>query len=121
MGLFDKLFGKKRAVSPPLPAHPGQQDPAQTIKVWDSYGRVMEIRREEWRKIRPDNFKKCWSAPDELANLIVTCLNDGFVAESLEGARQLSRIDPQPHRGATLLGVTLLQLKRFEEAEKVLS
>ena len=35
-------------------------------------------------------------------------------------AQQLVRIDPQPKRAATLLGVTLLQLQRFKEAEKVL-
>ena len=99
----------------PRPAHAAV--PA-AIKVADSDGRVTEEAREEWRKTLPDNFKKCWDAPDDLANLVTTCLRDGFAAESLEGAQQLHRIDPQPKRGAGLLGATLLQLQRFGEAEK---
>lgn len=126
MGFFDKLFRKKEAEPPPsptpAPVPAGSSTPASsagTIKAWDSYGRLMEVPREEWRKILPDNFKKAWDKPDELANLIVTCLRDGFASETLDGARHLQRIDPQPKRGAELLGVTLLQLKQFDEAEKV--
>lgn len=121
MGLFDKLLVKKQTLPPAQPVKPEKSDVPATITVWDNYGRTVEVPREEWRKMLPSNFKQYWSAPDGLANLVVTCLRDGFVAECLEGARQLCRIDPQPHRGATLLGVTLLGLKRFEEAEKVLA
>lgn len=123
MGLFDKLFGKKE--SAPQPAAPTQATPPNApvmVKVWDNYGRMMEIPREEWRtKVLPGNFKQHWNNADGLANLIISSLHDGFIADSLDAARQLHRIDPQPHRGATLLGVIFLQLKRFEEAERVLS
>jgi len=131
MGFFDKLFRKKEAElppslspspspsSPPVPARTPSAGSA-TVKAWDSYGRLVEVPREEWRKILPGNFKKAWDNPDLLAGLIVASLRDGFAPETLEGARQLQRIDPQPKRGAELLGVTLLQLKQFDEAEKVL-
>ena len=123
MGFFDKLFGKRK--SAPQPDTSAQTDPPNApamIKAWDSYGRMVEIPREEWRrKVLPDNFKQHWNDADGLANLIISSLNDGFITDSLDAARQLHLIDPQPHRGATLLGVVLLQLKRFQEAERVLS
>jgi hypothetical protein len=118
MSLFDKIFAKKK---PPAPPKADPPNPPATIKVWDSYGRIAELPREQWRKLLPDNFKKQWNSPNELADLIVSCLRDGFFEECLGPARQLCRIDPQPHRAANLLGVTLLQLRRFDEAEKVIT
>src|SRR5439155_22830559 len=125
MSFLSKLFGKKPdtakppALTPPpaLPPPPGA--PAM-MKVWDEYGRVGEIPRDQWRtQVLPINFQRCWNKPDELANLIHSALNDGFIPDSLEPARQLHRIDSQPKRGATFLAVILLQLKKFDEAEKV--
>jgi hypothetical protein len=41
------------------------------MKVWDSYGRIMEITREDWRtKVLPGTFQQAWKNADELANLI---------------------------------------------------
>lgn len=92
------------------------------MKVWDAYGRIGEIPREEWRtQVLPVNFQKHWNHPDDLANLIHSSLNDGFIADCLEPARQLHRIDPQPKRGTVFLAVVLLQLKQFDEAGKILS
>jgi tetratricopeptide (TPR) repeat protein len=92
------------------------------MKVWDDYGRICEIPREEWRtKVLPHNFQSNWNQPDALANLIHSALNDGFIADALEPARQLHRIDPQPKRSATFLAVILLQLKKYDEAEKVVT
>ena len=92
------------------------------LKVWDAYGRICEIPREEWRtKVLPLNFRKTWNKPDELAALIDNALHDGFIADCLDPARQLHRIDPNHHRGATYLAVVLLQIKKFAEAEKITS
>lgn len=142
MSFLKKLFGKKPeakdtstirahkpATLPPVKAQsennsnqPSAPNKAHTIKVWDAYGRILEIPREEWRtKVMPDNFKKAWDKPDELANLIFTALNDGFISDSLAPARQLHKIDPQPKRGATYLVVVLIQLKQFDEAEKIIT
>jgi tetratricopeptide (TPR) repeat protein len=100
----------------PLPGAPAR------LKAWDAYGRTCEIPREEWRtKVLPANFRDAWNKPDDLANLISLCLDDGFFADCLEPARQLQRIDPQPKRGATFLAVILLQLQQFEDAGKILT
>src|SRR5579871_6384232 len=119
MGILDNLFAKKSpANSPedvqnPAPSQGGKPlshppeppaGPSATIKVLDEDGRLVEIPREEWQKNLPDSFKAAGEKPDELAKLIGICLREGFVPECLEGAEQLHRIDPQPHRGAALLG-----------------
>jgi tetratricopeptide (TPR) repeat protein len=104
---------------PPAPAPP---EPPATIRVFDSYGRALQIPREEWRtKILPGRFQECWSQPDELAATITQALNDGFAADALAPARQLQRIDPQGKRSATILAVILMELKQLGEAESVLT
>jgi tetratricopeptide (TPR) repeat protein len=91
-----------------------------TIRVFDEYGRALEVPREEWRtKILPGHFRERWDKPNELADAVTQALGDEFAAEALEPARRLSQIDPNPQRGATLLAVTLLQLKRHTEAEEI--
>src|SRR5216110_1081554 len=101
MSLFRKIFGRKQdtsqppALTPP-PATPAPPGAAAMMKVWDAYGRIGEIPREEWRtKVLPVNFRNAWNKPEELANLISVTLNDGFIADCLEPARQLHRNDPQ--------------------------
>ncbi len=92
------------------------------MKAWDDYGRVIEISREDWRlHVLPGNFEKAWDNPDNLANLVNSALNDGFIADSLEPARRLLQIDPDPKRSAMYLAVILLQLQKFAEAEKLLT
>lgn len=120
MSFFGKLFGRKAGAPPPPASAPPPGAPAM-MKVWDAYGRVGEIPREEWRtRILPANFRKQWNDPGPLAALIDNALQDGFVADCLEPARQLHRIDPQPKRGATYLAVVLLQLGKFDEALRIL-
>ena len=127
MSFLSKLFGKKLDPSPaplltPPPVSPPPDGAPATMKVWDDYGRICEIPREEWRtKVLPHNFQTNWNKPDDLANLIHSALNDGFIPDCLEPARQLQRIDSQPKRGATFLSVILLQLKKFDEAEKAVT
>lgn len=127
MSLLGNIFGKKSAeqqaplLTPP-PASPAPDGAPATMKAWDAYGRICEIPREEWRtKVLPYNFQKAWYKPEDLANLINTTLNDGFIVDCLEPARQLHRTDPDQKRGTTYLAVILLQLKKFDEAEKVIS
>ncbi|HTI70326.1 MAG TPA: hypothetical protein VMF06_10180 [Candidatus Limnocylindria bacterium] len=125
MSFLRRMFGKKSnaseppALTPP-PASPPPPGAPATLKVWDAYGRICEIPREEWRtKVLPGNFRGAWSKPDELANLISATLNDGFIADCLEPARQLHRIDSDPKRGATFLVVVLIYLKQWGEAEEI--
>src|ERR1700757_4069679 len=110
MSLFGRIFGKKQgpsqppALTPP-PSSPAPPDAPQMMQGWDAYGRIVQIPREEWRtKVLPLNFQRAWNNPDELANLIAASLREHFIADCLEPARQLHRIDTQPHRGAVFLG-----------------
>jgi tetratricopeptide (TPR) repeat protein len=109
--------------APPPSAGPPASDAAPAmITVFDGYGREMQIPREEWRtNVLPGQFRERWDKPDELADAVTQALRDEFAAEALEPARQLHRIDPQVQRSAALLAVTLLQLKRYAEAEEVLT
>jgi tetratricopeptide (TPR) repeat protein len=127
MNFLAKIFSKKGKPSNSPTAEPSSASPLPSgaplmIKSWDEQGRVIEIPREEWRtKVLPHNFRTQWNKPDALASLIHTALTDGFFADCLEAAGQLHRIDPQPHRGAILFAATLLQLRKYDEAEKILT
>lgn len=121
MNFIRKLFGLKPKLVPPSES-PAPPDAPATMKAWDDYGRVIEISREDWRlHVLPGNFEKAWDNPDNLANLVNSALNDGFIADSLEPARRLLQIDPDPKRSAMYLAVILLQLQKFAEAEKLLT
>ncbi|HEX5222205.1 MAG TPA: tetratricopeptide repeat protein [Verrucomicrobiae bacterium] len=127
MSFLGKIFNKKSDASEPPeltppPASPPPPGAPATMKVWDNYGRIVEISREEWRtRVLPHNFRANWNQPDDLAGLIHNALTDGFIADCLEPARQLHRIDPHLRRGANFLAVTLLHLKQYDEAEKVVT
>jgi Flp pilus assembly protein TadD len=122
MSRFDRLFRKKPSSTPAPASAPEKPTAPSTVKVWDSYGRLGQIPREQWRtKVLPATFQKQWNDAAGLAQTLTAALSDGFYVESLDAAKQLHRIDPTPHRGATLLGVVLLQLKRFDDAAKLLS
>jgi tetratricopeptide (TPR) repeat protein len=91
------------------------------IRVYDQFGRKVEIGRESWRKdVLLPNLAANRDKPDALYGLIVGALNDEFGADVLESARYLAGTDPQPQRGATVLGVVLLQLRDFAGAREVL-
>ena len=127
MSLFGNIFSKKptEAQAPlltPPPASPPPPGAPAMLKAWDAYGRICEIPREEWRtKVLPHNFRNSWNKPEELANLINSALNDGFIADCLEPARRLHQIDPDQKRATTYFAVILLQLKQFDEAERIIS
>src|SRR5436190_9306803 len=127
MSFLGKLLGKKsEAAQPPLltppPASPPPPGAPAMLKAWDEYGRICEIPREEWRtKVLPLNFRNTWNKPDELAALINNALNDGFIADCLEPARQLHRIDPQRKRAINLLAFVLLKLDQLDESEQILT
>ncbi|MGC3988943.1 MAG: tetratricopeptide repeat protein [Chthoniobacteraceae bacterium] len=143
MNLLNKLFGKKTttdtttAEPAPMPiAEPvSETAPAPveetvvtapgapaTIKTFDSWGRMHEVPREEWRKnVLLPNLRNVWTNPDSLAAMISDALNNGFISDCLEPARQLHQIDTIPQRGAVFLAVILLQLQQLDEAGQILT
>jgi tetratricopeptide (TPR) repeat protein len=91
------------------------------IRVFDSYGRQMEVPRETWRRdVLLPNFDKNKDNPEALYGLIVQSLRDGFIEEALAPAQRLTKIDPDRERAQCLHGIVLLQLKRFPDAKEVL-
>lgn len=127
MGLFGgKLFkGKKKKTVPAGAAVSRSDDPStdpKLIRVFDKYGQEMFITREQWRdNILMGNIEKAWNNPDELYGLIVQSLHDEFVEEIVPASEQLYRIDHDPSRGATILGIAYMETGRLTEAEQVLS
>ena len=77
MGIFDRLFGRKRAPDPG-PAAAGDA----TIRLHDAYGREIGMTREQWRDhlLRPQ-VEASWNDADALAGLIVGALHDGLAAD----------------------------------------
>jgi hypothetical protein len=109
-------------VAPPAAVPPAATSAGEgLIRVYDQFGRKVEIGRESWRKdVLLPNLAANRDNPDELHDLIVGALNDDFAADVLESARYLHENDPEPQRGALLLGAVLLQLKDFAAARDVL-
>lgn len=124
MSIFEKLFGKKPAdktvvTKLPIRVTDPSKDP-NMIRVYDQYGRELFISRDEWRKsVLGPNLKKVWNNPDELYNLIISALGDGFRSDVVDAAHQLYKIDTNPIRGACIWGIVLMEEDRLNEAETV--
>jgi tetratricopeptide (TPR) repeat protein len=107
------------AVSAPSPA--AQVAGEGLIRVYDQFGRKVEIGRAAWRTdVLLPNLETYRHNPDALYDLILSALNDDFAADVLESARFLAEHDPKPARGAVVLGAVLLQLKDHEGARAFL-
>jgi tetratricopeptide (TPR) repeat protein len=90
------------------------------IQVFDGYGREMFITKQEWRKsVLPGILKKAWNQPDELYNVIVSTLNDGFRSDVIGAAKHLYKVDPGRSRSACVWGIVLMEEGRLEEAKKI--
>jgi len=92
------------------------------IKAFDAYGREVTIQRDVWRnQVLPNQLRQEWNNPEGLANCIIQALRDEFASEVLSAARHLPEINHNQARAAILLGVTLLQIQNFKEADFVLT
>jgi tetratricopeptide (TPR) repeat protein len=145
MSILDRILGRAPTSSPQItlgpakPAVPPASAPLQPaapaaadtppaprpseglVRFYDQFGRKVEVGRETWRRdVLPPNLAANRGNPDALYDLIVSALNDDFAADVLEAARHLAETDPQPRRGAMLLGVVLLQLKDHAGARQIL-
>ena len=143
MSILDRILGRTPTTAPQIRLNPAAgaasvtvtasspaADPAaplpgvvdeKLIRVYDQFGRKVEIGRETWRRdVLLPNLAASRGNPDALYDLIAGALNDDFAADVLESARLLAQTDTQPRRGAMLLGVVLLQLKDHAGARQVL-
>lgn len=92
------------------------------LQAYDAYGRPILVSREDWRtNVLPGTLRAQWDDPDVLYDLIIRCVEDGFVADVMDAARQLHRIDPIRERGATVLGIVLMRNGSLAQAERVLA
>ncbi|MCH2074457.1 MAG: hypothetical protein MK130_06305 [Puniceicoccaceae bacterium] len=130
MSFLKKIFGKKQKVEASdhsnqkakTGSQPLEPKDDELIKVYDKYGREMQITRQEWLdNVLTGNLKKHWDSPDELYQLLLSAFNDGFFAEVEDAARHLSEIDPTPERGVVVYAIVFLQTHRPAKAESLLS
>ncbi len=124
MGLFGKKESNAESTSVSTqagstPKADPRTDPNR-IQVFDEFGRELFITKEHWRtNVLPGSIKKSWDNPDQLYNLIVGSLNDGYFADVLEAAKHLHGIDSVTARGACIYGIVLTKNNRLDEAEVV--
>jgi len=108
---------------PNLPAAPAGGDPSKDpnmIRVFDEYGRELFITRQQWRdNVLLGNLERERDKPDQLYNIIVGALRDGFGADVVPFAEHLRQIDPNPARGAILLGIVYVEVNRLDEAQAI--
>jgi len=140
MSIIDRILGRTPAEGPQIrapgkPAAPVTEMPATAIspiattpnaaegvvRVYDQFGRAITIGREAWRRdVLLPNLAANRDNPDALYELVVSALNDDFATDVLESARWLADTDRDPQRGATVLGVVLLQIRDHNAARDVL-
>src|SRR4051812_26540367 len=140
MSIIDRILGRTPAEGPQIQAAarpprvteahggavasvaaPGAAPGEPAVRVYDQFGRTLTIGREAWRRdVLLPNLAANRGDPQALFELIVSALDDGFAADLLDSARWLADHDPQPRRGAALLGAVLLQLQDFSVARDVL-
>ncbi|GJJ05330.1 hypothetical protein RugamoR64_58680 [Duganella rhizosphaerae] len=119
--LLSALSGKKNEASDSSPVTEARQGGGELITVYDAYGRELNISRNEWHdKMFLPSLNQQWNKPDELYNLILSGLNDGFAADLQRAAERLLKIDTLPERSHTLLGIVLLKNGQCDAAEAAL-
>lgn len=139
MSIIDRILGRTLSEGPQIqgPGKPAlgtmaQPTPASItakapvvgespIRVYDQFGRKVDIGRETWRNdVLLPSLQANRNNPDALFELVSVALNDDFAADVLEFARLLADSASQPQRGAQVLGTALLQLQDFAGARAVL-
>ncbi len=123
MKLLSKLFSRKAGTMPVAECPTlDDEEMAELVRVYDSYGRELAITRDDWRdNVLLGSLEAARQDPDQLYDLLISALHDGFVADVLPYAEHLRQLDKASARAATLLGTVYLQLGRLDDAERVLT
>ena len=137
MSFFRKLFGGNksqefRAVEAKVTAGweakasagVGRGDSAANpdmIRVFDKYGREMFITKQQWRdNVLLGSMEQQKDKPEQLANMLIGAVQDGFAGDVIGFAELLHRSDPDASRGATILGIVYMEASRLDDARRVL-
>lgn len=124
--LMQALGGKpERTARKPVHAQEtsGQGDEArpQVITVHDAQGRELQVTRADWRdRVLLPQLQAKRDQPDELYQVILQALDDGFLADVESASIRLVDIDPNVERGHVLRAIVLMGRQRWDEAERVL-
>jgi len=99
--------------------NPNEED--KMIVCYDEDGNERLISVKDWREqVLPDQLKANFDNPDNLYNLIVVSLQDGFYQEILEATEVLLNIDPDKARSYNARGILLMKVEDLDGAEQVL-
>ena len=124
MSIFGKLFNKRDSSASSQNATASASDPANDpdlIRVFDKFGQEFFISKEEWRaNVLPGALKSNWDKPDQLCEIIISALNDGFASEVDRAAERLYQLDPNSSRNVCVYAIVQLKNERLDAAERVL-
>jgi len=82
----------------------------------------MFVSKQQWRdSVLLGNLEGKQDDPDQLYDMLVGALQDGFAADIVPYAEHLRHTDPVLSRGANLLGIVYLENNRLDDAERTLS
>ncbi len=121
MSLLKKLFSKKPPEKvAPLPADsPAFQ--GEPLKAFDKFGREINVARKDWfESVLKGNIENAWDDAEQLANLITSAFNDGFLLAMEGPTARLQAIDPNKERGTTYHAIFYQQSKQPERAQNIL-
>ena len=123
MGLFARLFGKKSNLekASQRSSEDLRKDP-NFVQAFNEYGQEVFIEKKKWQsEILPGMIHDRWDKPDELYQLMVGTLQDGFYADIVEAANHLHQLEQGSVRASCVLSIVLMNLDRLDEAEEILT
>jgi tetratricopeptide (TPR) repeat protein len=127
MGLFHKKSNSESLKQTPKnnskqPEKTDHANDPNMIRVFDKYGREFYISKQEWKdKVLKGNLEKAKDDPEQLYNMLVDALKNGFSADVIKYAECLLHIDPVPSRAANLLGIIYMESNHLDDAYRVLN
>lgn len=114
MSIFDKFKGL-------ISNKPkDDKDSEKRILVYDKDGNQYTIPKSYWiSNVLPKEIEKEWNNPDNLYNVIVSCLKDEAFEIAIKPALHLFDIDKDRQRACLILGLVYLKDKQLDKAETI--
>lgn len=70
--------------------------------------------------VLPGTLKSNWNDPDQLCEIIINSLNDGFISDVEKAAEGLYQLNASSSRNVCVYAIVLLKNNRIDDAERVL-